>query len=144
MKRRASGPSNTKGWDMSEEDIARLRQGYEAFAAGDLDTIRGLLDENLVWHVSGRSPLVGDYKGIDEVFGFFAKLAELSSGTIRIELHDVLANGTHSVALTTSTAQRDGKSIHDNGVAVYHTTDGKVTEAWFHPGDAYAVDEFWS
>jgi hypothetical protein len=27
---------------------------------------------------------------------------------------------------------------------VYHVSDGKVTEAWFHPGDAYAVDEFWS
>jgi ketosteroid isomerase-like protein len=129
---------------MSEEDIARLRKGYEAFAAGDLDTIRGLFDDNIVWHVGGRSPLAGDYKGMDEVFGFFAKLAELAGGTFKVELHDVLSNGTHSIALAKNTAQRDGKSLDDDNVAVYHVSDGKVTEAWFHPGDAYAVDKFWS
>ena len=129
---------------MSEEDIALLRKGYDAFAAGDLDTIRGLLDDNVIWHVGGRSPLSGDYKGIDEVFGFFAKIAETSGGTFKVELHDVLSNGEHTVALARNTAQREGKSLSDNNVAVYHVSGGKVTEAWFHPGDAYAVDEFWS
>jgi ketosteroid isomerase-like protein len=129
---------------MSEADVARLRQGYDAFAAGDLDTIRGLLDDNIIWHISGRSPLAGDYKGMDEVFGFFAKLAELSGGTFKIEVHAVLSDGEHSVALTRNTGERDGKRLDDNIVGVYHVTDGKVTEAWFHPGDAYATDEFWS
>ena len=129
---------------MPEDNEALLRRGYEAFAAGDLETIRGLFDENLVWHVGGRSPLSGDYKGTDEVFGFFAKIAEISAGTVRIEVHDALANDEHAVALTRTTATRDGKSIDDNGAAVYHVSNGKVTEAWFHPGDAYAVDEFWS
>lgn len=129
---------------MSEEDVQRLRQGYDAFAAGDLDTIRGLFDDNIVWHISGRSPLAGDYKGIDEVFGFFAKLAEVSGGTFKIEVHDVLSNGTHSIALTKNVGERDGKRLDDNNVAVYHVSDGKVTEAWFHPGDAYATDEFFS
>lgn len=129
---------------MTDEDVALLRKGYEAFATGDLDTIRGLFDENIVWHIGGRSPLAGDYKGIDEVFGFFAKLVEIGGGTFKVELHDVLSNGTHTVALATNTGERDGKRLNDNNVAVYHVSNGKVTEAWFHPGDAYAVDEFWS
>jgi ketosteroid isomerase-like protein len=129
---------------MSEEDIALLRKGYDAFAAGDLDTIRGLFDDNIVWHIGGRSPLAGDYKGVDEVFGFFAKLAELAGGTFKVELHDVLSNGEHTVALARNTGEREGRRLDDNNVAVYHVTDGKVTEAWFHPGDAYATDEFFS
>jgi uncharacterized protein len=129
---------------MSEENIALLRKGYEAFASGDLDTLRGLLDDNVVWHIGGRSLVAGDYKGIDEVFGFFAKIAEISGGTFKVELHDVLANDEHTVALARNSGEREGKRLDDNNVAVYHVTGNKVTEAWFHPGDAYAVDEFWS
>jgi ketosteroid isomerase-like protein len=129
---------------MPEDNVALVRMGYEAFAAGDLDTLRGLFDDNIIWHVGGRSPLAGDYKGIDEVFGFFAKLVELSGGTFKIDLHAALADDEHSVALTRNTGEREGKRLDDNGVAVYHVAGGKVTEAWFHPGDAYAEDEFWS
>jgi len=31
-----------------------------------------------------------------------------------------------------------------NSAQVWHIKDGKVTESWLHPGDAYASDEFWS
>jgi len=29
-----------------------------------------------------------------------------------------------------------------NSAQVWHIKDGKVTESWLHPGDAYASDEF--
>lgn len=124
------------------EELAR--KGYEAFGAGDLDTIREIFADDITWHVGGRSPLAGDYRGKDEVFGLFARLGELSGGTFRIDVHDVLANDEHAVVLGTSRAERDGRQLNDNGVAVYHNRDGKVVEAWFHPGDQYATDEFWS
>jgi ketosteroid isomerase-like protein len=124
------------------EELAR--KGYDAFAAGDLDTIREILADDIQWHVGGRSPLAGDYKGKDEVFAFFAKLVELSGGTFRVDVHDVLANDEHAVVLGTNRATRDGKELNDNIVAVYHNKDRKTVEAWFHPGDQYATDEFWS
>ncbi len=56
------------------------RKGYDAPSKGDLDTIRNeVLD--VVFHVAGgRNPLSGDYRGADEVFGFFGRLFELSGG----------------------------------------------------------------
>jgi hypothetical protein len=42
------------------------------------------------------------------------------------------------------TAERQGKTLHDNTVQVWHIKDGKATESWLHPEDAYASDEFWS
>src|SRR5688572_1919178 len=101
---------------MTDEYIALLRTGSDAFGAGDLDTIRGLFDDNIVWHVGGRSPVAGDYKGTDEVFGFFAKLVELTGGTFKVELHDVLSNGEHSVALARNSGEREGKRLDDNNV----------------------------
>jgi carbon monoxide dehydrogenase subunit G len=69
---------------------------------------------------------------------------EISGGTLRVEVHDILANDEHGVALVRGTGQRGAKSIADNGVQVFHLRDGKATEVWFHPGDQAASDEFWS
>ncbi len=76
--------------------------------------------------------------------GFFGMLGQLSGGTHRLELHDVLGNDGHVVALHTARAERAGRSLVINAVLVFHITDGKVTEAWTLHTDPRAVDEFWS
>jgi ketosteroid isomerase-like protein len=124
------------------EDL--VRRGFAAFGTGDIATLRELLADDVIWHVGGRSPITGDYKGIDEVLGFFAQLAERAGGTFRVDVHDLLANDEHVVALVKGTAERDGKTLNDNGAQVFHVQGGKVTEEWFHAGDQYASDEFWS
>jgi ketosteroid isomerase-like protein len=124
------------------EDL--LRKGYAAFAAADLDTLRGLFADDIAWHAPGDNQLSGDFRGQDEVFGLFAKVAELTGGTFRLEIHDVLANDEHGVALVRATGQREGKSLEDRQAHVFHVKDGKVTEFWNHPGDQAAVDEFLS
>ena len=121
-----------------------VRRGYAAFGSGDVATLGTLLADDIVWHVGGRSPITGDYKGKDQVFGFFAGLAERAGGTFRLEIHDVLANDEHAVALVKATGERAGKTLNDNGVQVFHVHGGKVTETWFHPGDQSAADAFWT
>jgi hypothetical protein len=34
---------------MSEENVNILRQGYEAFNRGDIDTVMGIMDPNIEW-----------------------------------------------------------------------------------------------
>jgi ketosteroid isomerase-like protein len=130
---------------MSEHPNATVvRRGYEAFANYDLEGIRDLFTDDAVFHIGGRSPLAGTYSGKDAVLGFLADLTSRSGGTFKAEVHDVLANDEHAVALTHETGEREGRSLDDNLVAVYHLREGKVAEGWFHPGDAYAGDEFWA
>src|SRR5258708_15136953 len=88
---------------------ARLRQGYENFDKGDLDAIRGDFAPDTVWHSGGSNILTGDYKGIDDVFAYFMKIVQETGGTFKTEVHDVLANATHGVALVRSSATRNGK-----------------------------------
>jgi ketosteroid isomerase-like protein len=125
-------------------NVGLLRKGYEAFAKGDIATLREMLSENVVWHIAGSSAVSGEHRGREAVFAMFAKLAELSGGTMRIELHDVLANDEHAVALFRETASRQGKQLDQLEVAVYHISNGKATEAWSFPYDQRASDEFWS
>lgn len=130
---------------MSEHPNAVVvRRGYEAFATYDLEAIRDLFSEDVVFHIGGRSPLAGSYSGKDSVLGFLADLTSRSGGTYKADVHDVLASDEHVVVLTKETAQREGRSLNDNLVAVYHMREGRVSEGWFHPGDTYADDEFWS
>ncbi|MBA2725503.1 MAG: nuclear transport factor 2 family protein [Actinobacteria bacterium] len=124
------------------EDL--LRRGYEAFGKGDMATIAELFADDVVWHVPGNNPLSGDHEGRDSVLAFFGKSAELSGGTLKLEVHDILANDEHGVALTRGSAQRGGKSLDNNGVQVVHIRDGKVVESWLYAGDQAASDEFWS
>ena len=48
------------------------------------------------------------------------------------------------VALTTIQAQREGRSLQDETVQVFHISGGRATEVWTHPRDQDATDEFWS
>ena len=50
------------------EDL--VRRGFTAFGTGDIATLGELFADNIVWHVGGRSPITGDYKGKEQVFGF--------------------------------------------------------------------------
>jgi len=129
---------------MAHPNEELLRRGFEAFGRGDMATIAELFADDVVWHAPGNNPLAGDYKGRDSVLTLFGKFAELSGGTLKVEVHDILANDEHGVALTHSTAQRGGKSLDDNGVQVFHIRDRKAVESWFHPGDQAASDAFWS
>ena len=125
-------------------NVALMRKGYGAYETGDLDLLRDLFAPDIKWHVGGRSPLAGEYNGIDEVFGFFGKILEMTGGQTKLELHDVLANDEHAVALVTATNGRNGKTRTSNDVHVFHLKDGRVTEFWDAPIDRYGDDEFFS
>jgi ketosteroid isomerase-like protein len=121
-----------------------MRRGYAAYTSGDLETISQLLADDVVWHVSGRSPLSGDYTGKEQVFGFFGTLQELSGGTSRVEVHDLLADDDHGVAIVTQSASREGRTYEGRVTHVLHLREGKVTEFWDAYVDQYASDEFWA
>ncbi|MDP9224603.1 MAG: nuclear transport factor 2 family protein, partial [Actinomycetota bacterium] len=103
-----------------------------------------LFADDIVWHAPGRNQLAGTYRGKDEVFANFQKVAELSGGTFKVDIHAVLADDEHAVALTRTTGEREGKRLDDSSVQVFHIRNGKVTEQWLHPGDTYASDDFWA
>jgi ketosteroid isomerase-like protein len=122
-----------------------LRKGYEAFQTGNLDLLRDeLFDANIVWHVPGKSPLSGDFRGTAAVLELFGKQFEETGGTLKVELHDVLGSDDHAVALATVSAQRNGRSLSEPYAHVCHFRDGKLIEAWILDFDLYKVDDFFA
>lgn len=128
----------------AQENRDLVHGGYEAFATGDLDAVAKLFAPDISWHISGRSEIAGTYTGIEEVFGFFGRVFEMTGGTLKVELHDILASEDHVVALVRESATRDGKELASDEAHVWHLSDGFATEYWALPADAYATDAFWS
>ncbi len=120
-----------------------LRLAYDAQARGDIDAYLDLLSDDVVLHIAGRSRIAGDYHGKDEIRRHFAEVAALSGGTLRTEIHDVLAGEDHVVGLVKANAERDGATVDLPRVHVWHVRKGKLSEAWIHPADQYAYDSFW-
>lgn len=112
-------------------NVQRARDAYAAFGTGDLDTVKKSFHPDIVWHVGGHNQLTGDYKGIDQVLGFFGKLFELTAGSFKLEVHDIIANDTHTVVLLSAHAEKDGKVLDGRSANITHTDgEGLVTEFW--------------
>ncbi|MDH3471074.1 MAG: nuclear transport factor 2 family protein [Acidimicrobiia bacterium] len=120
------------------------RGGYEAFASGDLATVGDLFSDDIVWHSGGNNILTGDYEGKEAVLGFFGRLMQETEGSFKNDIHDMLANDEHGVALVTASATRGGKSFEGRVVHVFHMSDEKMTEFWSFPEDQSLFDEFWA
>jgi ketosteroid isomerase-like protein len=124
------------------EDL--LRRGYAAFSTGDLNTVFGLFADDMVWHNGGDNQLTGDFRGHEEIMGFFGKLMDVTGGTFRLDIHDVLANDAHGTVLLTAHAERDGQPMSVREVNIWHLADGKTTEFWSFPEDSVAIDRMFA
>ena len=125
----------------AKENADLVSKGYEAFQKGDLAAFDDILGDGCVWHVPGRGQLAGDKKGRQATVAYYGKLGELSEGTVKVELHDVLANGEHVVGLHRTSAKRGGKSFETTAAIVFHVQNGRISEAWEHPFNLYEQDE---
>ena len=111
-------------------NVARIRDGYAAFAKGDSTVLTDLFAEDLLWHNSGRNQLSGDYRRREAVFGLFGKLMELTEGSFSIDLRAVFADDERGVALVILTASR-GAGASRSGK---RTSSTCATARWWNSG----------
>ncbi len=117
--------------DRAIANAEALRRGYDAFQSGNMDLLRDeLFAPDIVWHSPGHNQLSGEVKGVDAVLAMFVKQFELTGGTFRVEVHDILGSDAHAVAIATSSGERDGKTLSDQYTHVCHFEDGRLQEAW--------------
>jgi ketosteroid isomerase-like protein len=82
-------------------NVETAKKGYAAFAAGDIETVLGIFDEDIEFVVPGNSAVSGTYRGKAEVTEWFGKLAEKSFTTTPSRY---IADGDDVVVFTQVTA----------------------------------------
>ena len=127
---------------MAEHPNATLvRQWFTALGDQDNEAAIALMSDEAVWHTSGRGRFAGDYEGKESVSAYLNGFG-MSVDSIVDDLHSVLADDEHAVALNNSTLTRGDKTLNQSNVFVFHVAGGQITEVWVSFLYQYENDEF--
>lgn len=120
-----------------------MRRAYDAFSASDLDALREIVAEGATWHQPGHNAISGDYVGRDAIFGYFGKLSELTGGTFKAEVIDIVADDERAIAVQRSTATKNGEVYDTKDVLVSEIRDGKFVDTQVYESNPELEDGFW-
>jgi ketosteroid isomerase-like protein len=121
-------------------NAALVRRSLEALNRGDRESLANLLDDDVEWHEIGRSE---PFRGKTAMAERWASGGE-EDFDITGELHDVVANDDHTIALVQATAKRNGRTFTYRTAEIMHVRDGKVTARWAFSDDTQAINEFFA
>ena len=124
-------------------NLQRMRDGYAAFAKGDLAAFDELWADDIRWHNSGENPISGTFVGRQEIFEMFGRLAELTEGTFRLEPRAIVADDQWGFAAVMLSAHRGERSLETMDVHTVRLVDGRVTEFWQTSTEPVRADEFY-
>ncbi|HZP29180.1 MAG TPA: nuclear transport factor 2 family protein [Acidimicrobiia bacterium] len=126
-------------------DITLIRKGYEAFNRADVATLSEILASDVEQHMVGDNLVSGDYKGRDNVLGFYGKLAELTGGTYGCDIESMFTDGRGKVVVVhRQRGERNGRTIAPRQALIFTVAGGKVVDLHDTTEDLEAEDTFWS
>jgi ketosteroid isomerase-like protein len=129
------------------ELVAELhrRQG-EMYAGGSVEALAELLDEDIVWHVPGNSPIAGDHRGHELVIAYFERRRRLAGSTMRMEPGAMLDEGDGVAQFVGGTAELGDEEVSWQTVGVYRVDPERrrICEVWLVPLDGARFDRIWS
>jgi uncharacterized protein len=127
------------------ELIAELhrRQG-RMYAGGSIDAVLELLDDDIVWHVPGTSPIAGDHRGREGVAAYFERRRRIAQATMQMHPGSLLAEGAAVVQLVNGSAELGGERVEWQTAGVYRIAAGRVAEVWLVPLELEVFDRLWS
>lgn len=139
----ARGVSPNRGNRVGHPNADLLAAQIDALARGDIPTAMSFYSDDVVFHYPGRNRLSGDHAGKEAVAAMLGTVFQLTKGSFKPEVHDILASDDHVAALVTVHAERDGRRVSWDSIDVFHVRDGKLSEHWVHEVDQDLVDRFW-
>ena len=122
-------------------NAALVRRSLEALNSGDVQALMELVDDDVEWHEIGRAEPIRGKAAVAERWGGGG---DEPGFDITGDLHDVVANDDHTVALVQATAKRNGRTFTYRTAEIMHIRDGKVTARWAFSDDTAAINEFFA
>ena len=117
-----------------------LRDLFESFRAGDVAAMETAFDDDLTWHAPGTNRFSGQFRGRAAAMQRLAQMREAGIST-RFDVHDVVANDEHAVALVHLHLEvADGRRYDQPQVQVAHARDGRIVEFWTMNQDQAVLD----
>ena len=129
---------------VGQDNIALVRRGYEAFAAGDMAALTELFHADAVWQAAPTGIFSGNYRGRDAIFAFFGRTQQEAAETFRATPVAMAASGERVFVLQENKGERKGRTLDASSVVVFTLVGGRVREVHEYFGDHQAEAAFWS
>ena len=126
------------------QNVSTIQRGFEAFAKGDIETLKALFSPNARWDQAQTGILRGNYRGVQAILEFFGQLAHETEGSLRVEVLTMAASGDHVLVFERVTGERKGKTLDTKEALVFKLDSGIVTEVTELQSDYPTVAQFWS
>ena len=116
------------------------RRLLDAFAGSGPEALLDATTGDVVWHSPGMNRFAGRFDGHDAIAARFDRLREAGISS-RFEIHDVVANDRHVVALIHLHVENAQGARYDQPqVQVMHVRDGRIAELWSMNQDQAVLD----
>ena len=129
---------------MTHPHAELLRKFYDSFVKSDLTSMLSVCSDDVTFQVPGKSKLAGKFTKATVGPQLVGKIAELSQGSFKLEIHDIMASDQHGMVLTTNTVTRNGTKHEYRAVHVWRIQNGKLLAWYEYPRDLYQYDAIWS
>lgn len=121
-------------------NAAMYRELSKTVEAGDFSSyVDAISDDVEWWEIGSDEPVRGKAALAEHMQSMMA-----AGGSIKADLHDVIANDEHMVALVNATVEQGGKTFSYKTAEIYHVKDGKITHRWAFSDDTAAINEFFA
>ena len=108
---------------MAQDNVALLRETYDAFGRGDVPAVLGSFADDITWHAPAVLPQGGDAKGKEEVAQFFQRLVGAWEG-LQLDLRDFVASGDRVCVIGQADGRLDGTQTGYGFVHCWTVRDG--------------------
>jgi ketosteroid isomerase-like protein len=132
--------------DAAIELLDRLHTAQnEFYAGGSGAALQQLLAPHITWTVPGDNRIAGNYRGHEEVFGYFRLRRDVADHTFQMKRRDVLVgDGDRLAALTDGFATIRDVDHRWSTVGLYDVIGRQIAACWLLPLDQRAFDAIWS
>ncbi len=120
-------------------NAARYRAVAEAMSRGEVEMeamADGIADDIEWWEIGRTEPIRGKQ-------ALMERMQAMADVSITGDLHDVVANDEHLIALVNVTATRGDESFTYRTAEIHHVdADGRITHRWAFSDDTEAIIAF--
>ena len=116
---------------MTEQDMSKAQQ--------EMAVVDAFMADDIVWHEIGRAE---PRRGKVELRA--AMMGGAQDYSIAYEIHDVVANDDHAIALGSATATRGDATQAYRTAEIFHIRDGRAVERWAFSDDTAAIVAFFA
>ena len=110
---------------------------------GDLGPLRQFIATDVCWSEPDVGAHMGNLRGRDAVLDMIRRALATTGGTFDLTVTSTVETDSHVAASVAWSADKSGRRIDGQELAVYEVRDGCIVSAWFHPGNIADDQEFW-